>query len=97
MLLFQRWLAEQLLTVSDPEHRKLLELFAAWHIERRLRTLADRDPLTGSQTKQARNEVHLAIASLDHRAERSIKRCGPRWNRPPPVDTGGPAQRPEAL
>ncbi|MFF1723189.1 hypothetical protein [Streptomyces sviceus] len=70
MLLFQRWLAEQLPTVSDPEHRKLLQLFAAWHVERRLRAPAYRDPLTGSQTEQARNEVHRAIAFLDHLAQR---------------------------
>lgn len=70
LLLFQRWRAEKLSTVSDPEHRKLLELFAAWHIERRLRALAGRGPLTGSQTQQARNEIHLAIAFLDHLAQR---------------------------
>ncbi|MEV1066900.1 hypothetical protein [Streptomyces sp. NPDC050263] len=77
LLLFQRWLAEKLSTVSDPEHSKLLELFAAWHVERRLRTLAGRGPLTGSQTKQARNEFHLAITFLDYLAQggRALADC----------------------
>jgi hypothetical protein len=70
LLLFQRWLAEKLPTVSDPEHRKLSELFAAWHTQRRLRTLAGRGPLTSSQTQQARNKLYLAISFLDHIAQR---------------------------
>lgn len=70
LLLFQRWLAEKLPAISEPEHRKLLELFAAWHIQRRLRTLAGRGPLTGKQIQQARNELHLAIAFLRHLTER---------------------------
>ncbi|MFD6327848.1 hypothetical protein ACFWOL_34720 [Streptomyces sp. NPDC058442] len=70
LLLFQRWLAEKLPAISEPEHRKLLELFAAWHIQRRLRTLAGRGPLTGKQIQQARNELHLAIAFLGHLTER---------------------------
>jgi hypothetical protein len=77
LLLFQRWLAEKLPTVSNPEHRKLLELFAAWHIQRRLRTLAGHSPLTGKQIQQARNELHLAIAFLDRLAEhgRALADC----------------------
>lgn len=70
LLLFQRWLAEKLPTVSDPEHRKLLRLFATWHIQRRLRTPAGRGPLTSSQTQQARNKLCLAISFLDHLAQR---------------------------
>ncbi|MFE7779046.1 hypothetical protein ACFU5O_35270 [Streptomyces sp. NPDC057445] len=69
LLLFQRWLAEMLTTV-DAEHRRLLELFAAWHVQRRLNTLADRGPLTGKQIQQARDELRLATAFLDHLAER---------------------------
>ncbi|MFF2133397.1 hypothetical protein ACFVW1_50380 [Streptomyces olivochromogenes] len=70
LLLFQRLLAEKLPTVSDPEHRKLLDLFATWHIQRRLRTLASRGLVTGSQTQQARNKLYLAINFLDHIAQR---------------------------
>jgi hypothetical protein len=51
-------------------HRRLLELFATWHVQRRLNSLADRGPLTSEQVQQARNEIRLATAFLDHLAER---------------------------
>jgi hypothetical protein len=70
LLLFQRWLDEKLSTISDAEHQRLLELFATWHVQRRLNILADRSPLTGKQVQQARNEIHLATAFLSHLAER---------------------------
>ncbi|REE58661.1 Cro/C1-type helix-turn-helix DNA-binding protein [Streptomyces sp. 3212.3] len=56
--------------IDDPGRRRLLELFATWHIQRRLHTLADRCPLTSKQIHQARNEIHLATAFLAHLAER---------------------------
>ncbi|AXE82637.1 hypothetical protein C5746_06640 [Streptomyces atratus] len=70
LLLFQRWLAEKLPAIDDAGHRQLLELFTAWHVQRRLNTLAGRGPLTGKQVQQARDEIHLATAFLDHLAER---------------------------
>ncbi|WP_329168994.1 hypothetical protein OG709_34855 [Streptomyces sp. NBC_01267] len=70
LLLFQRWLAEKLPAVGDAGHRRLLELFATWHVQRRLNSLADRGPLTSKQVQQARNEIRLATAFLDHLAER---------------------------
>lgn len=77
LLLFQRWLTEKLPTVRDLEYRKLLDLFATWHIQRRLRALAGRGPLTSSQTQQARNKLCLAISFLDHLAQRgrSLAEC----------------------
>ncbi|MEE1743374.1 hypothetical protein PUR34_03615 [Streptomyces sp. JV185] len=70
LLLFQGWLGEKLPAIDDAGHCRLLELFATWHVQRRLNTLADRGPLTGKQIQQARNEIHLAIAFLGHLAER---------------------------
>ncbi|MFE7113508.1 hypothetical protein ACFU98_45675 [Streptomyces sp. NPDC057575] len=70
LLLFQRWLAEKLPAVGDAGHRRLLELFATWQVQRRLNSLADRGPLTSKQVQQARNEIRLATAFLDHLAER---------------------------
>lgn len=70
LLLFQRWLGEKLPAVDDARHRRLLELFVTWHVQRRLNTLADRGPLTSKQIQQARNEIHLAAAFLGHLAER---------------------------
>lgn len=70
LLLFQRWLGERLPAIDDAGHRRLLELFATWHVQRRLRTLADRGPLTSNQLQQAREEIRLAIAFLGYLAER---------------------------
>ncbi|MFF3628585.1 hypothetical protein [Streptomyces sp. NPDC002164] len=77
LLLFQRWLAEKLPAIDDAGHRRLLELFAAWYAQRRPNTLAGRSPLTGKQVRQARDEIHLATAFLDHLAERgrSLAEC----------------------
>ncbi len=69
LLLFQRWLAEKMPAINDADHRRLLELFATWHVQRRLRTIADRGPLSGKQTQQARDEIRLATAFLVHLAE----------------------------
>ncbi|OLZ64264.1 hypothetical protein AV521_36450 [Streptomyces sp. IMTB 2501] len=70
LLLFQRWLAENLSAIDYPGHRRLLELFATWHVQRRPHTLTDHCPLTSKQIHQARNEILLAIAFLSHLAER---------------------------
>ncbi|MGY1499956.1 hypothetical protein ACW4TU_25825 [Streptomyces sp. QTS52] len=70
LLLFQRWLTETLPAVGDTDHRRLLGLFAAWHIQRRLRTLAGRGPLTSDQIRQARDEIRLATSFLNHLAQR---------------------------
>mgnify|MGYP001088030290 CR=1 FL=1 len=77
LLLFQRWLSERLPAIDDAGHRRLLGLFATWHVQRRLNTLADRGPLTSNQIQQARNEVHLAIAFLGHLGEsgRALADC----------------------
>ena len=64
LTLFERWLDEALAGIGQPEHRQLVERFASWHVQRRLRGFADRAPVTGKQTKQAREEVRLAITFL---------------------------------
>ncbi|WP_406000243.1 hypothetical protein [Streptomyces sp. NBC_00829] len=70
LLLFQRWLTEKLPAVGDTDHRRLLGLFAAWHIQRRLRTLAGRGPLTSDQIRQARDKIRLATSFLNHLTQR---------------------------
>jgi hypothetical protein len=64
LMLFERWLDEALTGITLPGHRQHLEQFASWHVRRRLRRFADRGPVTGKQTGQARDEVRLAIAFL---------------------------------
>jgi hypothetical protein len=53
LLLFQRWIAEKLAAVGYAGRRRLLRLFATWHVQRRLNTPAGRGPLTGTQIQQA--------------------------------------------
>ena len=62
LLSFQRWLTQYLGAVDDPEHRKVLEQFATWHLLRKLRDHAARQPLGEKRDHQARR--NLTRASL---------------------------------
>ncbi|MGH3672829.1 MAG: hypothetical protein ACRDSH_19730 [Pseudonocardiaceae bacterium] len=53
LTLFQRWLGDTLADADRPEHRQVVERFAAWHVQRRLHRFADRGPVTTKQTQQA--------------------------------------------
>ncbi|GAA2689663.1 hypothetical protein GCM10009864_74550 [Streptomyces lunalinharesii] len=80
-LLYQRWLAERLATIEDPEHRRLLQRFAAWHQMRSLRSKAEKGPLGGSQTNQTnqtKRKITQAGAFLAQLADRGamLKTCG---------------------
>lgn len=77
LMLFERWLDDTLTGISRPEYRQVIERFASWHVRRRLRGFADRGPVTGKQTRQARSEVSLAIAFLAwlHARERTLAAC----------------------
>jgi hypothetical protein len=63
-MLFGRWLDEALAAISTDEHRQLVERFASWHVQRRLRGFAGNGPVTSKQTSQAREEVRMAVAFL---------------------------------
>ncbi|MGH3431113.1 MAG: recombinase XerD, partial [Mycobacteriales bacterium] len=78
LMLFQRWLGDTLGGIDRPEHRQMVERFAAWHVQRRLRRFADRGPVTDKQTQQARAEIRLAIAFLAWLGERGrgLDACG---------------------
>jgi hypothetical protein len=78
LLLLQRWLGATLAGIDRPEHRQVVERFAAWHVQRRLRRFADRGPVTDKQTQQARAEIRLAIAFLAWLGERGrgLGTCG---------------------
>ncbi|MEU7632490.1 hypothetical protein AB0C34_21265 [Nocardia sp. NPDC049220] len=64
LMLFERWLRQVLDRIDDSEHRRVVERFALWHVQRRLRQFADRGPVTEKQTQQARAEVRHAIGFL---------------------------------
>jgi hypothetical protein len=78
LTLFQRWLGDTLAGIDQPEHRQIVERFAAWHVQRRLRRFADPGPVTDKQTQQARAEIRLAIAFLAWLSERGhgLGTCG---------------------
>jgi hypothetical protein len=77
LTLFERWLDETLAGIGRPEHRQLIERLASWHVQRRLRGFADRGPVTGKQTQQARSEVCQATAFLAwlHGRGRTLTAC----------------------
>ncbi|MGW9205657.1 hypothetical protein ACWGR4_01535 [Embleya sp. NPDC055664] len=56
--------------VTDPEHRKILQSFAAWHPLRRLRTIAGRRPLTQDQVHYAVNSLTTAASLLNWLTDR---------------------------
>ena len=80
LLLFERWLRATLPEVHRDADRRTLERFATWHLRRRLQTFADRGPVTGNQTQQAREEARQAIAFLawlrDRDRDRDLSSCG---------------------
>jgi hypothetical protein len=78
LTLFQRWLGDILAQADGPEHRQIVERFAAWHVQRRLRRFAGKGPVTAKQTQQARAEIRLAIAFLAWLGERGreLGTCG---------------------
>lgn len=77
LMLFDRWLNERLADIDRHQHRQVVERFAAWHVQRRLRCFADRGPVTEKQTQQAREEVRQAIAFLIwlHGRGRTLAAC----------------------
>jgi hypothetical protein len=54
LMLYQRWLSERLAVIEDPEHRRCLQHFAAWHQMLRLRTKAEKGPLKGVAERDGR-------------------------------------------
>ncbi|WP_432850493.1 hypothetical protein ACQPXB_08065 [Amycolatopsis sp. CA-161197] len=77
LVLFGRWLGERLNEIDQPEQRKLVERFASWHVQRRLRAFADRGPVTEQQTQQAREEIRQALGFLAwlHQRDRRLATC----------------------
>lgn len=47
---FERWLVGHLADITDPEHAQLVRRFATWEVLPRLRTRAERKPLTPVST-----------------------------------------------
>jgi site-specific recombinase XerC len=56
LILFQQWL-DTWLDDLDPDHRKVLERFATWHILRRLRASSARAPIGYGRNQSARSTL----------------------------------------
>lgn len=78
LMLFERWLRDTLNGIDHREHRQLVNRYAVWHVQRRLRQFAERGPVTEKQTQQARDELRQAIAFLAwlHERGRRLGACG---------------------
>jgi hypothetical protein len=70
LLLFQQWLDRKLETIADPEHRRLLQLFATWHHLRRLREQATDGTLRNGPVHTAKQELTVAGQFLAFLADR---------------------------
>jgi hypothetical protein len=77
LLLFERWLDQRLSAVAHPDHARLLQQFATWHVLRRMRTRAERDPLGPAPANDARQQVNQAAAFLAwlNARNRSLTAC----------------------
>lgn len=61
---FERWLLGHLADIVNPEHAQLVRRFATWEILPRLRTRADKKPLTLAARRYAGDQVTHATAFL---------------------------------
>lgn len=62
--LLERWLIDHLDTIEDPDHRQLIERFATWEVLPRLRTRAERKPITPASRKLAGEQITQATEFL---------------------------------
>src|SRR5258708_6975889 len=65
LLMFETWLTSKLVTIEDPEQRELLGQYATWHIQRKLRNIAARQPVGDGRNKDARLKITKAAEILD--------------------------------
>lgn len=77
LLLFEQWLSGWLVRISNPEHRRLLERFATWHVLRRLRLSAREQPINSYRANNARRLLRVSALFLDDLAEhgRRLDEC----------------------
>jgi hypothetical protein len=92
LLMFGRWLTGHLAAVADPGHRRRVEQFAAWHVERRLRAQAEVHPPGPGKAGAARAQVVQATAFLAW-LDTAAAPAPPAPNR---TSTAGTAARPPA-
>lgn len=67
---FERWIVTKLDTLDDPEHRKVVDRFARWHLLRQLRDGADRGPISDGAFLNAKQSTTVTITFLGWLADR---------------------------
>jgi integrase len=70
--LFERWLAQHLADITDADHAQIVRRFATWHVLPRLRSRAERKPITPSGRGFAGDQVKHATAFLGWLADRGL-------------------------
>ncbi len=76
--LLERWLAHHLAGITEPDHAQIIRRFATWDILPRLRTRAERKPVTPAARTFAGDQIRRANAFLSWLAtrERRLDDCG---------------------
>lgn len=77
LFLFEQWLPSWLETVADLEQRKTLHRFATWHVLRRLRATAAKEPIGHYRNQLARAGLRQAAVFLTDLADngRELGQC----------------------
>lgn len=77
LMLFERWLAATLATITDQDHAQLVGRFATWNELRRLRAKSARQTVRPTTTNDSRQRINRAIDFLAWLAERdtSLRTC----------------------
>jgi hypothetical protein len=71
--LFERWLRGHLAGIADDGHAQVIRRFATWGVLPRLRTRADRKPLTTGGRRYAGEQVKAATDFLQWLSERNLE------------------------
>lgn len=68
----ERWIADTVDTVTDPEHRKLARHYATWHLVRRLRARNRGRPVSYGQATGIRTRLRGAAVLLNWLTDRQL-------------------------
>ncbi|WP_406727161.1 hypothetical protein WJ438_24525 [Streptomyces sp. GD-15H] len=67
---FERWLIGHAADMPDPAHAQVIRRFATWEVLPRLRTRAEKKPITPAARRRVADQVKQATAFLDWLADR---------------------------
>lgn len=75
---FERWLIGSLADIPDPDHAQVIRRFATWEVLPRLRTRAEKKPITPAARRHVADQAKQATAFLDRLADRdhTLATCG---------------------